>query len=331
MQGQRGRQHKQSTTKRKKGNEGSGSNQTPQTHGTNATGGPIIRARLSATASRVRAHTITSMTKAFRLTASTGIHKGDREYQQDQVALISHPRHNGCVLGVIADGMGGRSGGRKASDQVMMTARQLFERYSPDTDDPVAMLRSMAAEAHIVIRLTAISAEQEPHSTIAAFLINPRGDCHWVHVGDSRVYHFQGSRMVSRTSDHSYVQALVDRGELTEAEANSHPNSNILVGCLGTESDPPITTHIIPQLQPGDVLLACSDGVWHYFSPAELGSVVESLSPREATEFLIEKARSRARGGGDNLSLVIVKIEALVEQKKPAPLIPLTPAAAGRA
>ena len=79
---------------------------------------------------------------------------------------------------------------------------------------------------------------------------------------------------------------------------------------------------MIPQLQPGDVLLACSDGVWHYFSPAELGSVVDSLSPREATEFLIEKARSRARGGGDNLSLVIVKIEALVEEKKIARLVP---------
>jgi len=257
------------------------------------------------------------MTKAFRLIASTGIHKGDREYQQDQVALISHDRHNGCVLGVIADGMGGRSGGRKASDQVMMTARQLFERYSPDTDDAVSMLKNMVEEAHIVIRLTAISAEQEPHSTIAAFLINPRGDCHWVHAGDSRIYHFQGPRMVFRTSDHSYVQALVDRGELTEAEANNHPHSNILVGCLGTESDPPLTTHFIPQLQPGDVLLACSDGVWHYFSPSELASVVESLSPREATEFLIDKARMRARGGGDNLSLAIVKVEALADQPPP--------------
>ena len=260
--------------------------------------------------------TIFRMTKAFRLIASTGIHKGDREYQQDQVSLISHSRHNGCVLGVVADGMGGRSGGRKASDQVMMTARQLFERYSPETDDPGAMLKAMVEEAHIVIRLTAISAEQEPHSTIAAFLINPRGDCHWVHAGDSRIYHFQGGRLLHRTSDHSYVQALVDRGELTEAEANNHPHSNILVGCLGTESDPPATTHMISQLRPGDVLLACSDGVWHYFSPTELASVVDSLSPREATEFLIEKARSRARGGGDNLSLVIVKIEALVEEKK---------------
>ena len=123
--------------------------------------------------------------------------------------------------------------------------------------------------------------------------------------------------MMHRTSDHSYVQALVDRGEITEAEANTHPHSNILVGCLGTESDPPMTTHMIHQLMPGDVLLTCSDGVWHYFSPTELASVVESLTPREATEFLIEKARIRARGTGDNLSLAIVKIEALVEEKKP--------------
>ena len=259
------------------------------------------------------------MSKPFRLIASTGIHKGDRDYQQDQVAVLAHPRFNGCVLGVVADGMGGRSGGRKASDQVMMTARQLFERYSPETDDATSMLKNLVNEAHIVIRLTAISAEQEPHSTIAAFLINPRGDCHWVHAGDSRVYHFQHGRLLHRTLDHSYVQALVDRGEITEAEANVHPHSNILVGCLGTESDPPQTTHFIPQLQPGDVLLACSDGVWHYFSPSELASVVESLSPREATEFLIDKARMRARGGGDNLSLVIVKVEALADQP-PAPL-----------
>ena len=257
------------------------------------------------------------MTKAFRLIASTGIHKGDRDYQQDQVVLLSHSRFNGCVLAVVADGMGGRSGGRKASDQVMLTARQLFDRYSPETDDAVAMLKNLVQESHIVIRLTAITSEQEPHSTIAAFLINPRGDCHWIHAGDSRIYHFQNGRMMHRTSDHSYVQALVDRGEITEAEANTHPHSNILVGCLGTESDPPMTTHMIHQLMPGDVLLTCSDGVWHYFSPTELASVVESLTPREATEFLIEKARIRARGTGDNLSLAIVKIEALVEEKKP--------------
>jgi serine/threonine protein phosphatase PrpC len=251
------------------------------------------------------------MSKGYRLTAATGIHKGDREYQQDQVALLSHPRIAGCVLGVVADGMGGRSGGRKASDQVMMTARQLFDRYSPEHDDASTLLKQIVDESHLVIKLTAISSEQEPHSTVAAFLINPAGDCHWVHAGDSRIYHFHGGTLVKRTMDHSYVQTLVDKGELTEDEANVHPQSNILMGCLGAEDDPPADLYFMQQLQPGDVLLGCSDGVWHYFSPNELASVLSSLSPREASEFLIEKARSRARGGGDNLSLVIVKLEPL--------------------
>lgn len=251
------------------------------------------------------------MSKGYRITASTGIHKGDRDYQQDQVNLISHARISGCLLGIVADGMGGRSGGRKASDQVMMTAKQLFERYNPATDDGPTMLKQVVEEAHIVIKLTAISSEQEPHSTLAAFLINPAGDCHWVHTGDSRIYHFHGNKMVRRTSDHSYVQTLVDRGDITDEEANVHPQSNILMGCLGTEEAPPIAQHTIPMLTPHDVLIACSDGVWHYFSPAEIGSALSMLSPREATEFLIQKARSRARGGGDNLSLVIVKLEPL--------------------
>ena len=251
------------------------------------------------------------MTKGYRITASTGIHKGDRDYQQDQVNLLSHPRIAGCMLGIVADGMGGRSGGRKASDQVMLTAKQLFERYTPESDDAASMLRQLIEEAHIVIKLTAISSEQEPHSTLAAFLINPRGDCHWVHTGDSRIYHFHGSKLIHKTIDHSYVQTLVDKGEISEAEANNHPQSNILMGCLGAEQTPPIAQHFIPELRPNDVLMACSDGIWHHFSNSEIGSALTMLSAREATEFLIQKARARSRGVGDNLSLVVVKFEAL--------------------
>jgi serine/threonine protein phosphatase PrpC len=251
------------------------------------------------------------MAKGYRLSASTGLHKGDRDYQQDQVALLSHPRVTGCILAVVADGMGGRSGGRKASDQAMLTAKQLFERYSPESDDAPSMLKQMVEEAHLVIKLTAISSEQEPHSTIAAFLINPGGDCYWAHAGDSRIYHFHKDRLLKRSLDHSYVQTLVNKGEITEEEANVHPQSNILMGCLGMEVEPPMDVHYIPKLHPGDVLMACSDGVWHYFTTAEIGSVLSALGPREATEFLIDKARARAHGGGDNLSLAIVKLEPL--------------------
>ena len=118
-----------------------------------------------------------------------------------------------------------------------------------------SLLKQMVEEAHVVIKLTAVSSEQEPHSTLAAFIINPAGDCHWVHAGDSRIYHFHGGQLVKRTMDHSYVQTLVDRGELTEEEANVHPQSNILMGCLGAEDDPPADLHFTPQLRPGDVLV----------------------------------------------------------------------------
>lgn len=177
-------------------------------------------------------------TKGYRLTAATGLHKGDRDYQQDQVILLSHPRSKGCVMAVLADGMGGRSGGRKASDQVVMTAKQLFERYSPGLDEPAAALKQLVLEAHMVIKLTAISSEEEPHSTIATFLLDPDGSCHWAHAGDSRIYHFHDKQLIQRTLDHSYVQTLVNQGELTAAQANFHPQSNILMGCLGTDKEP---------------------------------------------------------------------------------------------
>ncbi|WP_120968154.1 protein phosphatase 2C domain-containing protein [Comamonas sp. lk] len=258
------------------------------------------------------------MSSNFRIQASTGIHRGDREYQQDQVLLMSHPRVNGCVLGVVADGMGGRSGGRKASDQVMLTARQLFEQFDPQTEECSRMLRTIVQDAHTVIRLTAMSSEQEPHSTFAAFVMLPSGRCHIVHSGDSRVYHYCGDQMLYRTKDHSYVQALVARGELSEEQANNHPQSNILLGCLGTEAPPPMEHHVIEALRPGETLMACSDGIWHYFTQQELGTVLNALTPREATEFLIDKARSRARGHGDNLSLAVLKLVAIAPTDQPA-------------
>ncbi|RYF63783.1 MAG: serine/threonine-protein phosphatase, partial [Comamonadaceae bacterium] len=250
------------------------------------------------------------MSKGFRLTAATAIHQGDRAYQQDQVLLQSHPRFQGCVLGLVADGMGGRSGGRKASDQVVMTAEQLFSRYAPGHEQPADLLERLVSDAHTVIKLTAVSAEQEPHSTVAAFLLDPDGTGAWAHAGDSRVYHFRKGRLVQRTRDHSYVEVLVERGELSEQDAMLHPQANILVGCLGMRATPPpIDVHRFNAMRPGDALLACSDGLWHYFTPEELGAVIAEQSPRAAVELLVDEARRRARGSGDNLSLTLLKFE----------------------
>ncbi|MFN0184777.1 MAG: PP2C family protein-serine/threonine phosphatase [Aquabacterium sp.] len=247
----------------------------------------------------------------YRLSAATGLHRGDRAYQQDQVELLAHTRVPGCVLGVLADGMGGKSGGRKAADQVVLTARQLFDRFVPAKDDAADLLKQLVSEAHLMIKLTAITAEEEPHSTVAAFLMTADRACVVAHAGDSRVYHFRGTELVSRTMDHSYVQRLIDEGKLTEEQANTHPQGNLLTGCLGTHNDPPLTVKHVDRVEIGDALMCCSDGLWHYFTPREMGAIVQALPPREAAEMLVSKARQRARGGGDNLSLALVRVDAL--------------------
>src|SRR4029453_10115170 len=134
------------------------------------------------------------------------------------------------VMGALADGMGGKSGGRKAADQVLLTAQQLFDRYSPSRDDASEALKQLVRKPPLMIKLTAITSEEEPHSTVAAFLISPNRECDMVHAGDSRLYHFRGAEMVSRSIDHSYVPPLVDERQITEEEANSHPQSNLLTG-----------------------------------------------------------------------------------------------------
>jgi serine/threonine protein phosphatase PrpC len=254
---------------------------------------------------------MSSPPRKFRLSAATGTHQGDRAYQQDRVVILPHPRVPACLLGVVADGMGGKSGGRKAADQVLLTCEQIFERFIPSTDDPRELLSQLVTESHLMIKLTAISSEEEPHSTLAAFLILP-GLIGWaVHAGDSRVYHFNGSALSWRSLDHSFVQQLIEQGKLTEEAARSHPQSNLLTSCLGATQDPPMAIHEIGPLVIGDILMAGSDGLWGYFSDRELGACLHAMQPREACETLVVRSRQRARGGGDNLSLAVVRIDAL--------------------
>ena len=263
---------------------------------------------------------ITTAAVNFRFSAATGLHRGDRAYQQDQVEILAHPKVQGSVLAIVADGMGGKSGGRKAADQVLLTGQQIYERFVPSQDDPAEMLRQLVLESHLMIKLTAITSEEEPHSTIAAFCISPNLSCDIVHAGDSRVYHFRGAEMMKRTIDHSFVQRLIDEGKITEEAANTHPQANLLTGCLGTQADPPVTLWHIDRLDFGDTIVACSDGLWHYFTPKEIGAIVHALPPREASEMLVTKARQRARGGGDNLSVALARIDPLRSERPAAPL-----------
>ena len=111
-----------------------------------------------------------------------------------------------------------------------------------------------------------------------------------------------------RTTDHSYVEQLVAQGKISAEQALVHPNRNILLTSLGGVERPLIDFGEAEDLQAGDAFLLCSDGLWGYFSDSELGGVVAAFSAREACDTLINRARTRAKGEGDNISVAILKL-----------------------
>lgn len=243
------------------------------------------------------------------LDAITAQHIGDREEQQDRVAIVPHKKLRGTALAILADGAGGYKGGAAAAEQVIGTAVNLFEGFSPKTETPQALLGQIADEAHTIIRLNRVLTEEEPHSTLVAMLLQPeRVD--WVFVGDSRLYHFHGHTLRTRTRDHSYVESQIRAGKWKEEERNRHPHRNLLLQALGHSETPQAEFGSAAPIVAGDTFMLCSDGLWDYFTDVELGKVLSALPPRKAAEMLIGAARARANGRGDNLSLAIVKLVA---------------------
>ena len=250
----------------------------------------------------------------IRIDACIAQHQGDRKEQQDRVALIPHPKGGGVALAVVADGMGGHTGGALAAQQVIHTARNNLDQFSARSESAQAMLESSLNEAHMLIKASRFINEKDPHSTAVMLLLQP-GKVSWVHCGDSRMYRFRGDRPYARTTDHSYVEQLIGKGKITAEQALVHPNRNILITSLGGDEAPTIDFGTSDDLQAGDSFLLCSDGLWGYFEDAELGGVLAAYSAREASEVLINRARERARGEGDNVSLAILKLVEAPQKK----------------
>jgi len=252
----------------------------------------------------------------FKVTACTAEHIGDRAEQQDRVAILTSPRHPNSLLAVVSDGMGGRTGGRMAADQVIATATHVFrDLREDDSGGLLGLLVTMADEAHTVIRLSGMSSEKEPHATFVAVIV--RGDyAAWAHAGDSRLYFFRGGRLLHRTPDHTYAEQLREEGRHEEADVAAGRYKNILVSALGINKKPKVEIGEDNSLRAGDIFLLSSDGLWAYFDDDELVEILHQMPPREASERLVSLARERAEGRGDNLSLAIIKLE---PQPKAAP------------
>lgn len=248
---------------------------------------------------------------AYKIEAGTAQHIGSRHLQTDRTALYTAARAPGYVMAVLADGLGATV----AAEQVLHTSKQLLDEYRPGDSASLPrlkdLLRNIAQEAHDVIVMNPVVATGDPQATVAALILTPQGQAVWAHVGDSRIYRFTGEHCAERSGDTAYVEHLVNVDKLPPEAAKKHRSTRMLTNVLGNRQKLPfVTTGEHLQLVAGDTFLLCSDGLWQYFTDAELGAVLGRSTPRQASEKLIGKAMERAKGKGDNCTMAIIKLVA---------------------
>lgn len=212
------------------------------------------------------------------------------------------------MLALLADGLGGKSGGAMAAAEVITVAQRLFDGFRPG-ESARDFFECLLEEVNTVLCLTGMTSNLEPHTTLVMVLVQS-GRMDWCHVGDSRLYQFRGPRLLHRTTDHTYAQRLIDSGRFSAERARLHPSAGLLTQALGGKRRPAATHGGTAEALAGDRFLLCSDGLWAHFSDDELATVIDNLPVREAAETLINGARIRAQGRGDNCSLVLLSLMA---------------------
>ncbi len=211
---------------------------------------------------------------------------------------------------VVADGMGGHAAGEVASE---MATRLVAEGFTPtrgmSDDELMAQMVSSirAANGAIFERTLQEHDKRGMGTTVTVLALLPRRYLIG-HVGDSRAYVLRGETLTQLTKDHSYVQEQVDAGRLTPEEARVHPYANVITRCVGSSGDV-VPDLYIGTLEAGDVVLLASDGLTGMLEDDDLKEIIEHHdSPLEArVDRLVEEANRR--GGLDNITVVLVKIE----------------------
>jgi len=231
---------------------------------------------------------------------------GDRKEQQDRVAVVAHSASEDCVLAVLADGMGGHTGGALASQAVLDAVLPAFEKFKPDADVPKNCLRAMILAAHDKVAAAGQGYQRDPRSTAVLAMAGPER-IDWAHCGDSRLYLLRDGKFIKRTEDHSLVEILFQQGKITEPEMLTHPERSRLFSSLGGDEPPAIAYGSLEDPEPGDTVVLGSDGLWAYFEPFEMAQLVSYRALPEACERLIDLARKRALGNGDNISVAMIR------------------------
>ncbi len=212
---------------------------------------------------------------------------------------------------IVADGMGGHAAGEVASEMAVSIVADALQQVVGRSDaDAAEIIRRSLVEANSAIfQRTLVEQDKRGMGTTAtAMVIN--GERYMVgQVGDSRAYVLRDGQLLQITKDHSYVQEQVDAGYLTLEQARTHPYSNVITRCVGANAD------VAPDiyggtLHAGDVFLLASDGLTGMLEDYELHSILSS--ERTVGEFVDSLiAEANRRGGLDNITVIVVRIDAV--------------------
>ena len=214
----------------------------------------------------------------------------------------------GPELFALADGMGGYAAGETASREALQVLQQEAEKFKELTGTELCTaMRETVQQANKHIRQMAQSEVQyhDMGTTLVAVYLAADGKAYAVNVGDSRLYVI-GEKIQQITRDHSLVQEMVRMGELDAEQARKHPKKIIITRALGAEKTVDIDFFDL-KLEPGDVVLMCSDGLSNMVEDSQLREIISDTSTDldEKGRILIREANRN--GGKDNIAIVLVE------------------------
>lgn len=228
-----------------------------------------------------------------------------REENQDAFAV--HTLSQTQVLGVVCDGMGGARAGNVASTMAVAAFNELFlELWSGGTLAADKMLESAAAHANEgVHHRSATDSECFGMGTTMVAVLLDGGHATILNEGDSRAYHITPDAITRVTRDHSLVEDLVLRGDLTPDQARSHPHKNLITRALGAEPDLHADLFEL-DVREGDHFVLCSDGLSNVVSDQEiLYEVLHGGAAGDCCQRLLDIAIKR--GAPDNVTVVLIQ------------------------
>lgn len=245
----------------------------------------------------------------------------ERELNEDRYAVIES---ESGVAWIVCDGMGGVTGGELAAQLAIDAIRREFMN-NPCRPSQVAVTSSLA-EANRIIVLRRQNQAFSGMGTTAVMALFQGQEVAISHIGDSRAYLVRDRVIQQLTVDHTYVQSLVEKGEITLEEALAHPDAHILTRCIGSQSRldlDVIKLWLWPteKEEPKDKLVMVSDGLYSLVTDEEISEIVATKTAQDACAHLVDMANER--GGYDNITVVIVPLDGQLRSEVPPGFTPV--------